>query len=324
VVNLYTREYFRLIKDRLNPGGITSYWLPVHSLTDSDTRAISSAFCAVFEDCTLWKGTNLDWILIGTRDLQGPVDVDRFKAQWNAGGPRDLRDVGFEVPEQLGAMFMAEGRDFRELTNMPPLEDNFPSRLGNSPPEKLVFGAWRRDLMDADADRKRFLSSAFIRKVWPVDMREATLPYFALQTHHDEMIKGLLGRPPDSMQVRDAVTMIRETPLSVLPAILLGTPPDVLILANRIEARGKELPGWLHPHLGVRDIGARRYASAIDHFRKAMLVEPPLPGLGERLVLALCMDGQQAAGTAEQARLQLKPDPGWTLALHDACGPSPN
>jgi hypothetical protein len=324
VVNLYTREYFQLIKDRLNPGGITSYWLPVHSLNDNDTRAISSAFCAVFADCTLWKGMNLDWILVGTRDLTGPVSVDRFRAQWGPGGPRDLRDVGFEVPEQLGALFMAEGRDLKDLTNMPPLEDNFPSRLGSQPPEKLVFGAWRRDLMDAEADRKRFLKSSFIRNIWPVEMREASLPYFALQTHQDEMIKGLIGRPPDSMQVNDAVAIMRETPLAMLPAILLGTPPDVLILANRIEAQGSAVPGWLHPHLGVRDLGARAYASAADHFRKALIVDPALPGLGERLVLALCLDGKKAEGGTERQRLQLKPDPGWTLALENACGPAPS
>ncbi len=319
VINLYTREYFQLIRDRLNPGGITSYWLPVHSLSDNDTRAISSAFCAVFEDCTLWKGANLDWILIGTRDLKGPVTPDRFRAQWAPGGPTDLRDLGFEIPEQLGSLFMAEGRDFPELTNQPALEDNFPSRLGHSPPEPVVFGPWRIDLMDADAGRRRFMASRFIQQAWPEQLREATLPYFPLQTHHDEMIKGFLGRPPDSMQTKDALAILRNTPLQMLPAVMLGTPPDILILARRVEARGGPTPPWLLPHLGVRDIGARQYSAAAERFRRAMAADPGLPGIGERLILALCLDGKRSEAQAERTRLGLKPDRGWAEGLDDAC-----
>ncbi|HEX9710108.1 MAG TPA: fused MFS/spermidine synthase, partial [Candidatus Thermoplasmatota archaeon] len=34
VVNLYTREYFALMRDRLREGGFVTYWLPLHSLSD--------------------------------------------------------------------------------------------------------------------------------------------------------------------------------------------------------------------------------------------------------------------------------------------------
>src|SRR5206468_8297209 len=30
IVNLYTREYFELLHDRLAEGGVATYWLPVH------------------------------------------------------------------------------------------------------------------------------------------------------------------------------------------------------------------------------------------------------------------------------------------------------
>ena len=72
VVNLYSREYFDLVRGRLAPGGFATYWLPIHSLEPDDARSIMGAFCAAFEDCTLWKGMGLSWMLVGTRKAQGP------------------------------------------------------------------------------------------------------------------------------------------------------------------------------------------------------------------------------------------------------------
>ncbi len=56
IVNLYTREYFALIRNRLVEGGLATYWLPVSGLLEEDTKAILRAFCEVFPDCSLWGG----------------------------------------------------------------------------------------------------------------------------------------------------------------------------------------------------------------------------------------------------------------------------
>ena len=40
VVNLYTQEYFELIRERLNEGGLCTYWLPVYSIQEPGSRAI--------------------------------------------------------------------------------------------------------------------------------------------------------------------------------------------------------------------------------------------------------------------------------------------
>ena len=68
VVNLYTREYFQLIYERLEAGGVNTYWLPVHSMTETDAKAILRAYCDVFTDCSLWGGWGLNWMLVGSRD----------------------------------------------------------------------------------------------------------------------------------------------------------------------------------------------------------------------------------------------------------------
>ena len=102
IVTLYTREYFELVHERLNQGGIVSYWLPAHTLSPSDSRAIIHAFCDVFEDCTLWGGAGLDWILLGTRGATGPGTRERFATQWNDPAVRQDCCMAVEYPEQLG------------------------------------------------------------------------------------------------------------------------------------------------------------------------------------------------------------------------------
>ena len=67
-VNIYTREYFQLVFDRLAENGIATYWLPVgRPDPGTNVNAIVAAFCEVFTDCSLWNATPYDLMLAGTR-----------------------------------------------------------------------------------------------------------------------------------------------------------------------------------------------------------------------------------------------------------------
>src|SRR4029077_3796144 len=99
VENLYTREYFELLHDRLADGGIATYWLPLSDLSDVSARAILRAFCDVFEDCSLWNGSGTNLMMVGTRNTAGPVSVDHFIRQWNDMKVAPEMDrLGFERP----------------------------------------------------------------------------------------------------------------------------------------------------------------------------------------------------------------------------------
>ena len=58
VVNIYTREDFQLLRDRLTEGGLATDWVPVaRPNPGTDVNTIIRAFCDVFDDCTLWNAT---------------------------------------------------------------------------------------------------------------------------------------------------------------------------------------------------------------------------------------------------------------------------
>jgi hypothetical protein len=133
VVNLYSQEYFKLIRKRLNPGGYASYWLPVLQLEPLDTLAIIKAFCNAFDDCSLWSGAGLEWMLLGSNDANRQSDALQFSAQWRE--PlvgRELVALGLESPAQLGSLFMADSDLLIKLTaDVAPVTDNYPSRISS-------------------------------------------------------------------------------------------------------------------------------------------------------------------------------------------------
>jgi spermidine synthase len=51
---LYTEEFYRLCRDRLESGGMMAQWLPLHGLSAEDHRIILRTFRRVFPHATLW------------------------------------------------------------------------------------------------------------------------------------------------------------------------------------------------------------------------------------------------------------------------------
>jgi spermidine synthase len=66
-VNLYTEQFFSLMKNRLKDGGIVSFWLPLYQLRNDETKAILRAFHNVFPNASLWATNDQEWIMIGIK-----------------------------------------------------------------------------------------------------------------------------------------------------------------------------------------------------------------------------------------------------------------
>lgn len=242
ISNLYTREYFAAMRARLREGGIVSYWLPVHGLFEDETRAIIRAFCAVFEDCSLWNGGMLDWMLIGSRGLSKPVSMAHFVRQWE--DPRvapELRALGIEEPEQLGALFMGDA-DYlnRSTTETLPLDDDHPGRLGTRVIGPRTAYPLYRDWLDTQAARERFSTSPWIEALWPAELRASTLEYFRWQ---QLAVDFLAGEPPGMDSLLPTLDrVLTESTLRTLPLWVLGTTDAAQEQARRAQATGRTNP----------------------------------------------------------------------------------
>jgi spermidine synthase len=302
VVSLYTREYFDLVRERLADGGMATYWLPVHSLTDEDAAGVIRAFCEVFPDCSLWNGSGLDWILLGTREARRPVTPERFRRPWeDPGRLPELRALGFERPEQLLTTFMAGPRRLSALVDdTPPLEDDHPHRLSSEPvdPLEAVKYPLFRQLLDLRASRRDFAASSAVGALVPPALRAASMPWFRWQQVVNRRLVPGLGPPLDAAALHAVLT---RTSLETLPLWMLGSTVEEQRLARSLEPPAAER-AEVQKVLGIGDLAKRRYAEAADHLRRARGGVSG-PQLARVEILALCLAGELEQASQVARRL---------------------
>jgi spermidine synthase len=119
--NLYSVEYFRLIRNVLNPGGMVLQWT---AGTDAEYKIIARTFLSVFPQTTVWADGTL---LVG---MVEPLALRRenFERKLRtAGGAEGLHDLNVESWERLLAAYVAGPDELRAFVgNGPILTDDKP------------------------------------------------------------------------------------------------------------------------------------------------------------------------------------------------------
>lgn len=303
-VNIYTREYFRLLKDHLADGGLATYWVPVaRPRPGTNVNSIIRAFCEVFDDCSLWNATPFDLMLVGSRGGVGRRSDAEWSAPWQTPGlEARLREVGFERPEQIGATFVGDADRLLELTrNAPALTDDFPQRLHPTAASPSLsdpgYGTdaqvtrLYQETLDPVRTRDAFGTSPWIRATWPADLLQRTLPYFDQQAIINRVYwEG--GRP--LRQIADLHALLTGTTLRTLPLWVLGS-DDV---KQQIAERSGDASGAVEYARGLRALSGRDYAGAVrwlDAAAQRGLEADTIPSL---TAYALAMSGQVEAARA--------------------------
>lgn len=126
--SLYTREYFALCRDRLNPGGVVSMWLPLYSLRTDSYLAILRAFWEVFPNTVVWYNPNvLNEFTVVTGSLTPPPVQLRWGALADPYLQPSLWEAGVTRPEDLAAMVLLGPREVAQLVaGYTPHRDDFP------------------------------------------------------------------------------------------------------------------------------------------------------------------------------------------------------
>jgi spermidine synthase len=79
---LYSKEYFELVRDHLNPGGVAAQWLPLYESDEETVKTQLATFFNVFPNGTVWSnylnGDGYDLVLIGRLD-ESSINVDEMQ-----------------------------------------------------------------------------------------------------------------------------------------------------------------------------------------------------------------------------------------------------
>ena len=146
--NLYSREYFQLLRQVLNPGGLVLQWA---AGTEAEYKAIARTFVSVFPETTVWVDGSL---LVGSLE---PLQLRRAEFEAKLGLPgraRGLHDLGIESFDKLVTTFVAGPDELRAyvgpgpiLTDDRPLTEYFLSLSRDKNP----------DLSSLKGDVKRYV-----------------------------------------------------------------------------------------------------------------------------------------------------------------------
>lgn len=120
--NVYSREYFALMRRVLNPGGIAVQWV---SGTDAEYKLIARTFLSVFPEATLWADGGL---LVGSTVPLRLARADFERKLRDPGRARGLHDLNVESFDALLAAFTAGPDELEAFVGPGPvLTDDKPS-----------------------------------------------------------------------------------------------------------------------------------------------------------------------------------------------------
>ncbi len=145
---LYTKEFYELVRARLEDRGVVVQWLPLHGLSEREFRIVVRTFLEVFPDMTLWANAGFETYgqvgyakLVGFR-RSGELQVDYARLRERLAEPRiraDLEPFGMDRPEEVLDLFVAGNRALARWTEGLPIQSDdhpllpYATRYSNGP-----------------------------------------------------------------------------------------------------------------------------------------------------------------------------------------------
>jgi spermidine synthase len=262
-VNLYTQEFFSLMRSRLNEGGIATFWLPISQLKVDDAKGILRAFHNAFPNASVWGSADQDWIMLG---INGPVrraNEDDLHKLWNdpaTGG--DLRRIGMEIPRQLGALFLMDGDEIDRITeHTAPLTDIYPKRLTEGPWDTEESHRFALTYFTAPAAFQRFVGSSLINQIWPETLNPAAAELESFFTvRQTRYLSEIVG----SNKLAELDLYLRHSRLRIPVLEILGSDGFRVSIAERVAKDSSTPPVEVIPDLVAAALAQRNINRAIQ------------------------------------------------------------
>jgi spermidine synthase len=264
-VNLYTQEFFSLMRSRLREGGIATFWLPINQLKLDETKAILRAFHNAFENASVWGSADQDWIMMGINGPGRRVQEDQLRQLWtDSRTGADLRRIGIEVPQQLGSLFLMDGEEIDRITSgsrrIAPLTDVYPKRLTDEPWDDEANHRFALAYLAAPAATERFLHSSLINKIWPETLNPAAAemePFFILR--QSRYLSDTIG----SNKLAELDLYLRRSRLRIPVLEVLGSDAFRLSIAERVKRKSETPPQEIMSDLIAGALALRDITEAI-------------------------------------------------------------
>lgn len=329
IANLYTREFYEIVKSKLKEEGVFAQWFHNYSMSPDDFRMVFRTFGEAFPHVSVWVMKESDYLLVGSRKEQVfryPLLKKIFSQ--NPALRDDLKSLGMtDVYAVLGSYLMgrkelmafAEGAD-RNTDDGAQLEFSAPKsvrRVTSSLNRKLmqpflVKAPWLQDSSSAvpaalghfylaQSHETRDEHASALREIEEaLRLDPSNIDFYILKT------KILLEQDRSSEAAKIATAVLERSPKAVRPILALSEDfylEDAKIIYTKAIALGSR---ELLPYLGMGNIALhyRDFKEAEKWFERAGQIQPDHASvfLGRGRLLAAKGDFQKAREPLEQAR----------------------
>ena len=286
-VNLYTRQFFALMKSRLKPDGVVTFWLPIYQLQLSDTKSILRAFHEVFGNASVWASSDEEWIMVGINGPGGRLTEADVASLWKDNRHADLLRIGVEVPEQIGSLFLMDSETIEAITaTTSPLTDLWPKRLSDLAADPAETDRFAAEYFDAPKATERFRASKLIDRIWPASMRKGAEAGFVIRDRRFQ------AETRGSNALAELDFYLRRSRLRAPVLEVLQTDEFRLAIAEEAARKSSTVPPAAAADLVAGALARRDFGAAIS------LLEPIVAGTADakeeaRLLTYLyCLDGK--------------------------------
>ena len=120
---LYSKEYFEVVKQHLNPGGMFTLYVPLYESDENTVRSELATFFEAFPYGTVWSNTRdglgYDMVFMGQAEPL-KIDLDEIARRWSrpdyAPVVESLGEVGIHSPLDLFATYTGQKSDLGQWT----------------------------------------------------------------------------------------------------------------------------------------------------------------------------------------------------------------
>jgi len=259
-VNLYTEEFFSLVASRLKEGGIATFWLPLNLLKVNEAKAILRAFHNAFSNASVWASADEQWIMMGIKGPGRKVQEEEISRLWSdpASGA-DLKRIGIEGPQQLGALFVMDSGEIDRITHdLKPLTDSYPKRLSDERCDEQASHRFVRPYLEAPAAIHRFFASPLINRIWPESLNRSVDLCFVVR--EARFLSGVVG---SSNKWAELDLYLRHSQLLTPVLEVFGSDQFRLAIAEKVERYSNPPPAEIMPDLIAGALARRDISEAI-------------------------------------------------------------
>ncbi len=175
--NLYSREHFQRVRERLKPGGVFVQWLPLYQVSEQEFGIIAHTMISVFPQVSLWRGNfqpGAEMVAFVGHGDHSPLpecalDVERDKRVAVEGATHlDMHNLMLPINEQTVLLFYCGN-----LGLAGDLFANYPLNTDDKP--VIEFGTPRSLHQSSDVGKPHFVANRFADLVDQLQLRTPPL-----------------------------------------------------------------------------------------------------------------------------------------------------